>query len=52
MRAYLEMLKKGKIDLFNEERPFKLDFFAEDLSGLDLQGVNLSNINLEKGRYL
>ena len=48
MDQLLKLLRDGNIDQFNSERPFELNFFAEDLSGLALQGVDLSGANLEK----
>jgi uncharacterized protein YjbI with pentapeptide repeats len=48
MDQLLQLLKNGNIDQFNSERPFTLDFFAADLSGLSLQGVDFSGANLEK----
>ena len=48
MNKLIALLKKGQIDVFNDERPFTLDFFAEDLSGLDLRNVDFSGANLEK----
>ena len=48
MDQLLALLKNGNIELFNNERPYTLDFFAEDLSGLSLQGVDFSGANLEK----
>ena len=51
MDQLLQLLKDGNIDQFNSERPFELNFFAEDLSGLALQGVDLSGANLEKSDF-
>ena len=48
MNKLIALLKQGQIDTFNDERPFTLDFFAEDLSGLNLQNVDFSGANLEK----
>ena len=48
MDQLLQLLKDGKIEKFNLERPYELNFFAEDLSALDLRGVDFSGANLEK----
>lgn len=50
MEALLELLAKGDVDGFNDQRPKRgrLELFAADLSGVKAHGVDFSTANLEK----